>query len=145
LGSENLGNIKELEEAKLFYNDDNKNKNNKENKVILTYEYWGNMNDKIEITPKSKSLLFFPKSFNKELQECEINKIDTFNTKEGIFLNGIVEPGVHNVEIKLFNSKNEILDTIYSDEKGKFSFGPLYDEKDLKIVNFFLKFKIEMF
>ena len=108
------------------------------NYSLYSYTYWGNIGDKIIIKPEILSninLLFYPSTQeyiinnNNNDNICDINVKEEFYGRSGIFISGTIEPepipGVE-ITVKVKNS-NEIIMKGISDNNGKYSIGPLYD------------------
>eukprot|EP01080_Neovahlkampfia_damariscottae_P007378 gene7378-11700_t len=92
------------------------------------YKYWASLKEEIEITPKSNTLLFFPKSIKYTLTSNECPKqLQPFDAKIGLFLKGTVKPNVEKATIIIKKDNEEILRT-ETDSKGQYSAGPLYDD-----------------
>jgi hypothetical protein len=100
----------------------------KDNMNFYQYKYWASLKEEIEITPKSNTLLFYPNSlkFSVKSNECPPNA-ETFEGREGLFLKGVVKPNVDKATIIIKKDDVEILRT-FTDEKGQYSAGPLYDD-----------------
>ena len=113
----------------------NKNANNKQE---FNFEFWGKLNEKIQIQPEVvDKVLFYPQ--NKQItiekeKQCFTETIE-FLGREGLFISGTIEPKIENVQINVSNSiTKQFMLSFYSDKNGEYSIGPLYDDLKYHLV-----------
>ncbi|CAN2391607.1 carbohydrate binding, partial [Pristimantis euphronides] len=103
----------------------------------FTYEfsYWARSGEKITVTPSSKELLFYPPSVEAVVsgESCP-GKLIEIHGKAGLFLEGQIHPQLEGVEI-VISEKGAVspLITVFTDDKGSFSVGPLHSDLEYTI------------
>ncbi|XP_072275070.1 BOS complex subunit NOMO3-like [Pyxicephalus adspersus] len=103
----------------------------------FTYEfsYWARSGEKITVTPSSKELLFYPPSVESVVsgESCPGKLIEILG-KAGLFLEGQIHPELEGVEI-VISEKGAAspLITVFTDDKGSYSVGPLHSDLEYTI------------
>ncbi|KAM9305783.1 BOS complex subunit NOMO3-like [Gastrophryne carolinensis] len=103
----------------------------------FTYEfsYWARSGEKITVTPSSKELLFYPPSVEAVVNgdSCPGKLID-IHGKAGLFLDGQIHPDLEGVEIVISEKgASSPLITVFTDDKGSYSVGPLHSDLEYTI------------
>ncbi|XP_068100865.1 BOS complex subunit NOMO1-like [Hyperolius riggenbachi] len=103
----------------------------------FTYEfsYWARSGEKITVTPSSKELLFYPPTVEAVVsgESCPGKLID-IHGKAGLFLEGQIHPELEGVEIIISEKEAESpLITVFTNDKGSYSVGPLHSNLEYTI------------
>uniref|UniRef100_A0A8C5RNA9 Nodal modulator 1 n=1 Tax=Laticauda laticaudata TaxID=8630 RepID=A0A8C5RNA9_LATLA len=99
------------------------------------FSYWARSGEKITVTPSSKELLFYPPSIETVVsgESCPGKLIEIYG-KAGLFLEGQIHPELEGVEI-IISEKGapSPLITVFTDDKGSYSVGPLHSDLDYTV------------
>ncbi|XP_018425571.1 PREDICTED: nodal modulator 3-like [Nanorana parkeri] len=99
------------------------------------FSYWARSGEKITVTPSSKELLFYPPSVEVVVsgESCPGKLIEILG-KAGLFLEGQIHPELEGVEI-VISEKGAAspLITVFTDDKGSYSVGPLHSDLEYTI------------
>ncbi|XP_053328290.1 nodal modulator 1-like [Spea bombifrons] len=99
------------------------------------FSYWARSGEKITVTPSSKELLFYPPSVETFVsgESCPGKMIEIYG-KAGLFLEGQINPELEGVEI-VISEKGAAspLITVFTDDKGSYSVGPLHSDLEYTI------------
>ncbi|XP_041433909.1 nodal modulator 3 [Xenopus laevis] len=99
------------------------------------FSYWARSGEKITVTPSSKELLFYPSSVEAVVsgENCP-GKMIEIQGKAGLFLEGQIHPELEGVEI-VISEKGAAspLITVFTDDKGSYSVGPLHSDLEYTI------------
>ncbi|MEE6517936.1 hypothetical protein FKM82_028558 [Ascaphus truei] len=99
------------------------------------FSYWARPGEKITVTPSSKELLFYPPSLEIVISgdSCP-GKMIEIQGKAGLFLEGQINPELEGVEI-VISEKGAAspLITVFTDDKGSYSVGPLHSDLEYTI------------
>ncbi|XP_053550913.1 nodal modulator 3 [Bombina bombina] len=99
------------------------------------FSYWARSGEKITVTPSSKELLFYPPSVETVVsgESCP-GKMIEIQGKAGLFLEGQIHPELEGVEI-IISEKGAAspLITVFTDDKGSYSVGPLHSDLEYTI------------
>uniref|UniRef100_A0A8C5QXB5 Nodal modulator 1 n=1 Tax=Leptobrachium leishanense TaxID=445787 RepID=A0A8C5QXB5_9ANUR len=99
------------------------------------FSYWARSGEKITVTPSSKELLFYPPSVESVVsgENCP-GKMIQIHGKAGLFIEGQIQPELEGVEI-VINEKGAAspLITVYTDDKGSYSVGPLHSDMEYTV------------
>ncbi|KAM4631893.1 BOS complex subunit NOMO1-like [Discoglossus pictus] len=99
------------------------------------FSYWARAGEKITVTPSSKELLFYPPSVEAVVsgETCPGKMIEILG-KAGLFLEGQIHPELEGVEI-IITEKGAAspLITVFTDDKGSYSVGPLHSDLEYTI------------
>lgn len=99
------------------------------------FSYWARSGEKITVTPSSKELLFYPPSVETVVsgESCP-GKLIEIHGKAGLFLEGQINPELEGVEI-VISEKGAAspLITVFTDDKGSYSVGPLHSNLEYTI------------
>ena len=111
---------------------------NENKKGEFNFEYWGKLNEKVEIQPGIvDKILFYPQSKEIEIEkekEC-FSEVVEFQGREGLFISGTIEPKIQNVQINMTNAiTKQFISSFLSDQNGEYSIGPLYDDLKYHLV-----------
>lgn len=103
----------------------------------FSYEffYWARSSEKITVIPSSKELLFYPPSVEAVVSgdSCP-GKLIEIHGKAGLFLEGQIHPDLEGVEIIISEKgASSPLITVYTDDKGSYSVGPLHSDLEYTI------------
>ncbi|KAJ6222329.1 hypothetical protein RDWZM_000874 [Blomia tropicalis] len=91
----------------------------------------------IRLEPLSSQLLFKPSIYEFKLEDDCLFDAITFHGRFGIFIDGLVTPGIPNVSISVYDiDSNELVYETVTDSNGKFSGGPFDDDMRLRIEAF---------
>uniref|UniRef100_A0A8D0DFQ2 Nodal modulator 1 n=1 Tax=Salvator merianae TaxID=96440 RepID=A0A8D0DFQ2_SALMN len=99
------------------------------------FSYWARSGEKITVTPSSKELLFYPPSVEAVVsgESCP-GKLIEIHGKAGLFLEGQVHPELEGVEIVIGEKGAPFpLITVFTDDKGSYSVGPLHSDLEYTI------------
>lgn len=105
-----------------------------ETEVTNLYEAvaWGRKNEELIITPQSKQVLFSPKTKAITLQESCPGGVASFDASEGVFIQGLVTPGLADVKITIsVQPRDEELAkvvNVLTDEAGQYRVGPMHSD-----------------
>ncbi|KAG8432961.1 hypothetical protein GDO86_017286 [Hymenochirus boettgeri] len=99
------------------------------------FSYWARSGEKITVTPSSKELLFYPSSMEVVVsgESCP-GKMIEIQGKAGLFLEGQIYPELEGVEM-VISEKGAAspLITVFTDDKGSYSVGPLHSDLEYTI------------
>ncbi|XP_026560040.1 nodal modulator 3-like [Pseudonaja textilis] len=99
------------------------------------FSYWARSGEKITVTPSSKELLFYPPSIETVVsgESCPGKLIEIYG-KAGLFLEGQIHPELEGVEI-IISEKGapSPLITVFTDDKGSYSVGPLHSDLEYTV------------
>ncbi|XP_073447228.1 BOS complex subunit NOMO3-like isoform X1 [Aquarana catesbeiana] len=99
------------------------------------FSYWARSGEKITVTPSSKELLFYPPSVEAIVsgESCPGKLIEILG-KAGLFLEGQIHPELEGVEI-IIGEKGAAspIITVFTDDKGSYSVGPLHSDLEYTI------------
>ncbi|CAM5143363.1 unnamed protein product [Eretmochelys imbricata] len=99
------------------------------------FSYWARSGEKITVTPSSKELLFYPPSVETIVsgESCP-GKLIEIHGKAGLFLEGQIHPELEGVEI-IIGEKGVTspLITVFTDDRGAYSVGPLHSDLEYTI------------
>ncbi|XP_070617235.1 LOW QUALITY PROTEIN: BOS complex subunit NOMO3-like [Erythrolamprus reginae] len=99
------------------------------------FSYWARSGEKITVTPSSKELLFYPPSIETVVssESCP-GKMIEIHGKAGLFLEGQIHPELEGVEI-IISEKGapSPLITVFTDDKGSYSVGPLHSDLEYTV------------
>ncbi|XP_039216573.1 nodal modulator 3-like [Crotalus tigris] len=99
------------------------------------FSYWARSGEKITVTPSSKELLFYPPSIEAVVsgESCPGKLIEIYG-KAGLFLEGQIHPELEGVEI-IISEKGapSPLITVFTDDKGSYSVGPLHSDLEYTV------------
>uniref|UniRef100_A0A452HR85 Uncharacterized protein n=1 Tax=Gopherus agassizii TaxID=38772 RepID=A0A452HR85_9SAUR len=99
------------------------------------FSYWARSGEKITVTPSSKELLFYPPSVQTIVsgESCPGKLIEILG-KAGLFLEGQIHPELEGVEI-IIGEKGVAspLITVFTDDKGAYSVGPLHSDLEYTV------------
>eukprot|EP00741_Cyanophora_paradoxa_P017415 tig00020965_g16824.t1 len=100
-----------------------------------TYTYWASLGETVEVVPKSKSLLFYPKTRTASVTKAECQKpVEAIECRPGVFLKGKVA-AVAGVEITVTSeTTGDVVARTTTDASGAYAAGPLYDDQKYKVV-----------
>uniref|UniRef100_A0A8U7PAH0 Uncharacterized protein n=1 Tax=Corvus moneduloides TaxID=1196302 RepID=A0A8U7PAH0_CORMO len=102
---------------------------------LYEFSYWARSGEKITVTPSSKELLFYPPYVEAVVsgESCP-GKLIEIHGKAGLFLEGRIHPELEGVEI-VINEKGATspLITVFTDDKGTYSVGPLHSDLEYTI------------
>ncbi|XP_069503150.1 BOS complex subunit NOMO1-like [Ambystoma mexicanum] len=103
----------------------------------FSYEffYWARSGEKITVTPSSKELLFYPPSLEATVSgdSCPGRLIE-IHGKAGVFLEGHIHPELEGVEIIISEKgASSPLITVFTDDQGFYSVGPLHSGLEYSI------------
>lgn len=114
--------------------------------TVYPYQIWGTVGDHIRITPKAKTLLFYPQFIDVTVSDTSCpNLLSDIEGRQALFLEGNVTPAIDGVEITVYNAETneKIQDTFTSYRDGVYRVGPLYDHLkytvDAKASGFYLR------
>ncbi|MCQ2817107.1 MAG: carboxypeptidase-like regulatory domain-containing protein [archaeon] len=137
-------NIEELDSENMIKRNTYKNKTILLKKKNATFEFYTKPNTKYYITPsiksknkKFKTILFIPKEkLITVKEECneDINDL-SFSIKNGMIIEGKVDPPMEGIKISAFNKNdNTLLTYSFTNKEGKYTIGPMpnEDKYDLK-------------
>uniref|UniRef100_A0A8D0GN98 Prealbumin-like fold domain-containing protein n=1 Tax=Sphenodon punctatus TaxID=8508 RepID=A0A8D0GN98_SPHPU len=100
------------------------------------FSYWARSGEKITVTPSSKELLFYPPSVETTVsgESCP-GKLIEIHGKAGLFLEVQIHPELEGVEI-IIEEKGATspLITVFTDDKGSYSVGPLHSDLEYTVV-----------
>ncbi|NWI22913.1 NOMO3 protein, partial [Sula dactylatra] len=102
---------------------------------LYEFSYWARSGEKITMTPSSKELLFYPPYVETVVsgESCP-GKLIEIHGKAGLFLEGQIHPELEGVEI-VIGEKGAAspLITVFTDEKGAYSVGPLHSDLEYTV------------
>uniref|UniRef100_A0A8C8RUX9 Nodal modulator 1 n=1 Tax=Pelusios castaneus TaxID=367368 RepID=A0A8C8RUX9_9SAUR len=99
------------------------------------FSYWARSGEKITVTPSSKELLFYPPSVETIVsgESCP-GKLLEIHGKAGLFLEGQIHPELEDVEIIIGETgATSPLITVFTDDRGAYSVGPLHSDLEYTI------------
>ncbi|CAM5086897.1 unnamed protein product [Natator depressus] len=99
------------------------------------FSYWARSGEKITVTPSSKELLFYPPSVESIVsgESCP-GKLIEIHGKAGLFLEGQIHPELEGVEIIIGErGVTSPLITVFTDDRGAYSVGPLHSDLEYTI------------
>ncbi|XP_009090374.1 nodal modulator 1 [Serinus canaria] len=102
---------------------------------LYEFSYWARSGEKITVTPSSKELLFYPPYVEAVVsgESCP-GKLIEIHGKAGLFLEGRIHPELEGVEIVISEKgATSALITIFTDDKGTYSVGPLHSDLEYTI------------
>ncbi|XP_036381795.1 nodal modulator 1 [Megalops cyprinoides] len=94
------------------------------------FSYWARAGEKITVTPSSKELLFYPPEVEATItgEGCP-GRLVSIAGQAGLFLEGQVSPELEGVEISISERGAATpLITVFTNEKGAYSVGPLHSD-----------------
>nr|XP_020828069.1 nodal modulator 2 isoform X4 [Phascolarctos cinereus] len=104
---------------------------------LYDFSYWARSGEKITVTPSSKELLFYPPSVETIVsgESCPGKLIEIYG-KAGLFLEGQIHPELEGVEI-IISEKGATspLITVFTDDKGSYSVGPLHSDLEYTVTS----------
>uniref|UniRef100_A0A8B9G2P1 NOMO2 protein n=1 Tax=Amazona collaria TaxID=241587 RepID=A0A8B9G2P1_9PSIT len=102
---------------------------------LYEFSYWARSGEKITVTPSSKELLFYPPYVETVVsgESCP-GKLIEIHGKAGLFLEGRIHPELEGVEI-IIGEKGATspLITVFTDDKGAYSVGPLHSDLEYTV------------
>uniref|UniRef100_A0A8C0VKQ5 Nodal modulator 1 n=1 Tax=Cyanistes caeruleus TaxID=156563 RepID=A0A8C0VKQ5_CYACU len=102
---------------------------------LYEFSYWARSGEKITVTPSSKELLFYPPYVEAVVsgESCP-GKLIEIHGKAGLFLEGRIHPELEGVEIVISEKgATSALITVFTDDKGTYSVGPLHSDLEYTI------------
>ncbi|NXD31595.1 NOMO1 protein, partial [Spelaeornis formosus] len=102
---------------------------------LYEFSYWARSGEKITVTPSSKELLFYPPYVEVVVsgESCP-GKLIEIHGKAGLFLVGRIHPELEGVEIFISEKgATSALTTVFTDDKGTYSVGPLHSDMEYTI------------
>lgn len=98
------------------------------------FSYWARSGEKITVTPSSKELLFYPPLVETVIsgESCP-GKLIEIHGKAGLFLEGQIHPELEGVEIVIGEKGASPLITVFTDDKGSYSVGPLHSDLEYTV------------
>ncbi|KFQ29534.1 Nodal modulator 3, partial [Mesitornis unicolor] len=102
---------------------------------LYEFSYWARSGEKITVTPSSKELLFYPPYVETVVsgESCP-GKLIEIHGKAGLFLEGRIHPELEGVEIVIGEKgATSPLITVFTDEKGAYSVGPLHSDLEYTV------------
>uniref|UniRef100_A0A8U8B714 Prealbumin-like fold domain-containing protein n=2 Tax=Geospiza parvula TaxID=87175 RepID=A0A8U8B714_GEOPR len=102
---------------------------------LYEFSYWARSGEKITVTPSSKELLFYPPYVEAVVsgESCP-GKLIEIHGKAGLFLEGQIHPELEGVEIVISEKgATSALITVFTDDKGTYSVGPLHSDLEYTI------------
>jgi len=105
----------------------------KEKHHLFNYSYHAGLKETVTLTPISNDLFFYPQNIVTTVEHngC-LPLLPITKARRGLFLSGSISPVVSQAKVSVFfkSDKSIALDPVYTDEKGIYRVGPLYDEKE---------------
>uniref|UniRef100_A0A8B9CN81 Prealbumin-like fold domain-containing protein n=1 Tax=Anser brachyrhynchus TaxID=132585 RepID=A0A8B9CN81_9AVES len=102
---------------------------------LYEFSYWARSGEKITVTPSSKELLFYPPYVEAVVsgESCP-GKLIEIHGKAGLFMEGRIHPELEGVEIVIGEKgATSPLITVFTDEKGAYSVGPLHSDLEYTV------------
>ncbi|XP_038065332.1 nodal modulator 1-like isoform X2 [Patiria miniata] len=107
---------------------------------VYEFTYWARNGERLEITPSSKVILFYPAKAQVTIQagdDC-LGKVVEFEGRAGVFISGQVKPGLGGVKISVTSRSledKEVRPAINIDtaKDGRYRIGPLPDTAEYDV------------
>ncbi|XP_071806150.1 BOS complex subunit NOMO1-like [Asterias amurensis] len=107
---------------------------------IYEFTYWARNGEKIDVTPSSQVILFYPGKAQVVIQSREdcLGQVVQFEGRAGVFLSGHVKPGLAGVKITVVSRSLETqevkpVSNVVTADNGLYRIGPLSDMSEYEV------------